>query len=163
MIRFRDKIIEKYFICPLTGDIFDKDGVVQKTRMQHDRPRFKGMDVHQIQAHTHYGYRPDKVVHHIDGNPLNNMLSNLDYSMTQSEHCAMTNVTSKKGHIPWNKNRNRPFSAEAIKKMSIANKGQNNPSFGKYWWTDGTNNIKCKECPGPEWRRGRIISNALSS
>jgi hypothetical protein len=26
---------------------------------------------------------------------------------------------------------------------------------GKFWWTNGTEDTFSKECPGPEWRRGR--------
>jgi hypothetical protein len=27
---------------------------------------------------------------------------------------------------------------------------------GKLWWNDGKQEVKSKECPGPNWNRGRI-------
>ena len=67
----------------------------------------------------------------------------------------------------------RTFSEETRQKLSAANKGENNPLFGKHhsdetrfkmseankgkhWWNDGISNKRSKECPGPEWKRGRI-------
>ena len=74
---------------------------------------------------------------------------------------------------------NKP-SEETKRKISIKNKGENNPMFGKSswpddpqkyetrrlkmiqslkglkWWNNGIKNCKAKECPGPEWQRGRI-------
>ena len=44
---------------------------------------------------------------------------------------------------------NKPKSAEARKKMSEA---QN----GSYFFNNGVKSIRAKECPGPEWKRGRI-------
>ena len=72
------------------------------------------------------------------------------------------------------------LSEETKRKISIKNKGENNPMFGKSswsddpqkyeirrlkmiqslkclkWWNNGIKNCKAKECPGPEWKRGRI-------
>ena len=74
----------------------------------------------------------------------------------------------------------KKMSEEAKKKISIKNKGENNPMFGKSswpndpkkyeirrlkmikshkglkWWNNGIEMTKSKECPGPEWQRGRI-------
>ena len=74
---------------------------------------------------------------------------------------------------------NKP-SEETKRKISIRNKGENNPMFGKSswpddpqkyeirrlklikslkclkWWNNGIKTCKAKECPGPEWKRGRI-------
>ena len=74
---------------------------------------------------------------------------------------------------------NKP-SEETKRKISIKNKGENNPMFGKSswpndpkkyeirrlkmiqsqkclkWWNNGKKMTKSKECPGPEWQRGRI-------
>jgi len=194
MIRFKDKIIEEYSICPLTGEIFDKDGVVQKTYLSNKRLRFKQMPIHCIMAHTFYGWRPGNDVHHIDENPLNNMLSNLDYSMTRPEHASLTN----KGRIKTNECRmkisvaktGKPLSEEHKANIKKATQGDKNPFFGKHhsqeskeknrqahlgkrlsketiekqiasrigrhWWNNGTEERFSKDCPGPEWKRGRL-------
>jgi len=31
---------------------------------------------------------------------------------------------------------------------------------GTFWWTNGTINKKVKDCPGPEWTRGRVTTVA---
>ena len=77
-------------------------------------------------------------------------------------------------------NKGKTISNEAKEKISIKNKGENNPMFGKSswpddpqkyemrrlkmiqslkclkWWNNGIKNCKAKECPGQEWKRGRI-------
>ena len=66
---------------------------------------------------------------------------------------------------------------EHCQKISEAMKGENNPFFGKHhteesrkkmsmslkgfykgtrWWNNGIYNKRCRECPGKEWKRGRI-------
>ena len=67
----------------------------------------------------------------------------------------------------------RTFSAESRRKMSEAKRGKNHPFFGKHhseesrkkmseavcvmlWWNNGISNKRCRECPGPEWKKGRI-------
>lgn len=66
---------------------------------------------------------PEEVVHHIDGNPLNNSIENLQLFATHGEHTKMAHpeialkssivnkgqrrsikTEFKKGQIPWNKN-----------------------------------------------------------
>ena len=42
----------------------------------------------------------------------------------------------------------KPKSAEARKKMSESKKGS-------YFFNNGVKSIRAKECPGPEWKRGR--------
>ena len=44
---------------------------------------------------------------------------------------------------------NKPKTAEARKKMSEVKKGS-------YFFNNGVKSIRAKECPGPEWKRGRI-------
>lgn len=39
-------------------------------------------------------------------------------------------------------------------KSKINNAGTKNPSFGKYWWTDGIEEVKSADCP-EGWTRGR--------
>ena len=43
----------------------------------------------------------------------------------------------------------KPKSAEARKKMSESKNGS-------YFFNNGVKSIRAKECPGPEWKRGRI-------
>ena len=43
----------------------------------------------------------------------------------------------------------KPKSAETRKKMSEVKKGS-------YFFNNGVKSIRAKECPGPEWQRGRI-------
>ena len=43
----------------------------------------------------------------------------------------------------------KSLSAETCKKMSEARKGS-------YFFNNGVKSIRAKECPGPEWKRGRI-------
>ena len=69
--------------------------------------------------------------------------------------------------------KDRTFSAESRLKMSEAKRGKNHPFFGKHhseesrnkmseavcgmlWWNNGISNKRCRECPGQEWKRGRI-------
>lgn len=68
---------------------------------------------------------------------------------------------------------NKPISEETKKKMSAAKTGKKHPLFGKTrskefirkvsehrksckWWNNGKCNTITKECPGPEWKPGRI-------
>jgi hypothetical protein len=55
---------------------------------------------------------------------------------------------------------------EFKKKSKINNAGQKNPSFGSFWWTDGVNEIKSRECPTiGNWTRGRskYLKNKISN
>ena len=47
---------------------------------------------------------------------------------------------------------------EKTRLAKIANAGKNNPSYGKYWWTNGVEEQKTTDSPGPEWTRGRAPS-----
>lgn len=68
-------------------------------------------------------------------------------------------------------------SYEARQKIAAAKRGENNPFFGKHlseehrqklsmslkglykstrWWNNGISSKRSRECPGPEWKRGRI-------
>lgn len=53
----------------------------------------------------------------------------------------------KKGSIPWNKG--KPMSEDAKKRLSKSIDGYK-------WWTNGQITKRCVECPGIEWKRGRI-------
>ena len=124
MIRYKDTILEDFFIDPITAIITNSKGEIQKTSIHRGRPEFKKMAIHAIQAHTHYGYKKGFVIHHIDHNKMNNSLENLVY-MTKSQH-------SKIHH----KGENHPFygkhhSEETKQKMSEAKKGEKHPLYGK--------------------------------
>ena len=47
-------------------------------------------------------------------------------------------------------------SAETRQKISESLKGKHNLTKDSLWWNDGISNKRSKECPGPEWKRGRI-------
>ena len=55
---------------------------------------------------------------------------------------------SLKGKSPWNIG--KQLSTETRLKLSAANKG-------KHWWNDGVSCKYSRECPGPEWKPGRIF------
>ena len=159
MIRYKDKIFEDYFIDPVTAVITDKNGVAQKIILHQGRKEFKQMHVHCIMMHTFCGYRPGFLVHHLDENPLNNALSNLVY-MTREEHLSCHH---KREHL----------SKETRAKLSDANKGENNPMFGKnvsketrdklavvtkgtrWWHRLSGEERRTKDCPGEGWYLGR--------
>ena len=117
MIRYKDKTFEDYSICPATSDIFNaKTGEVQKTYLCQGRSIFKGMPVHRIMAHTYLGYKPKMDIHHLDENPLNNILSNLVY-LTHGEH--------RRLHM-----KGKPLFNETRAKMSASRKGKPHPHKG---------------------------------
>ena len=45
-------------------------------------------------------------------------------------------------------------SADTLRKMSMSLKGFYK---GTRWWNDGVSCKRAKECPGPEWKPGRIL------
>lgn len=55
----------------------------------------------------------------------------------------------EKGHI---------MSDDVKAKISASMKGRKpkGPEAGAVWWTNGSINKRVKECPGPEWKRGRV-------
>ena len=174
MIRFKDKILEDYFIDPETAVITNKNGVVQKTYLNQGRLVFKKMCVHCIMAHTFFGWKPGYDVHHIDENKLNNSLSNLMY-LTKSEHRRLHNEgkplsaehkakmsAALKGRTPPNKGKH--ILEETRLKMSESQKGKHRSEEtrkkmaeskkGKYWWNNGKIKRFSKECPGEGWIKG---------
>lgn len=113
MIRYRDTILEDYFIDPLTAIITDKNGVVQNVfQTKAGYKIFKGLPVHKIQMHTNgdEGYVRGLVIHHVDEDKLNNALSNLKY-ITRSEHTTLHH-------------KGKALSPEAAAKARIANLGK---------------------------------------
>ena len=67
---------------------------------------------------------------------------------------------------------NNPFygkhhTEESRKKNSLAHRGKHHTEEsrqknslahkGKHWWNDGVSCKHAKECPGPEWKPGRIL------
>ena len=111
MIRYKDTILEDFFIDPITAVITNSKGEVQKIKIRDGRPYFKRHWIHQWQVHTHLGYKKDYDIHHIDENKMNNSLSNLVY-LTHSEHAKIHNKIGKK------------LSDETKRKLSYSHKGK---------------------------------------
>jgi HNH endonuclease len=93
-------------------------------------------------------------IHHVDGNDENNDPSNLicvsikehyDIHYSQKDWKACLALAMRMKISP----------DEKIKLCKLANDGENNPSFGKYWWTNGCDEIKQTERPYEDWYRGR--------
>lgn len=75
--------------------------------------------------------KPNEVVHHIDGDKLNNNIKNLKL-FERGKHIGLHN-SKRIGQIPWNKgkkglqvawNKGKTFSEELKRKMSKSHKGQ---------------------------------------
>ena len=118
MIRYKDIILEDYFIDPITAIITNSNGEIQKIKIRDGRPYFKGHKLYEWQVHTHLGYKKDYDIHHLDENTMNNSLSNLVY-LTKSEHSKIHNKIGKK------------LSVETRRKMSDSKKGNKN-MLGKH-------------------------------
>ena len=143
MIRYKDTILEDFFIDPITAIITNSKGEIQKTYIKRGRAYFKRYKVHEWQMHTHVGYKQGYIIHHLDHNKMNNSLSNLVY-ITRSEH----NIIHKKG----NKNMfGKHHSEESKKKLSEINQGKKHPFFGKHHTEEA--NLKMSEAA-----KGRTLS-----
>lgn len=182
MIRYRDKEFEDYFIDPVTAIITDKNGNVKHQYISHDRHVVKikniCMAIHQIQAHTAWGYKKGFDVHHIDMNHFNNTLNNLTY-LTPTEHHKLHRALqtfddewrhkiseSRKGKIPWNKGLKNCFSEEVKHKISTSLKDRKlhvdivdkiaAANRGRFWWNNNIIEKKAKTVHGEGWVRGRL-------
>ena len=156
MIRYRDTILENYFIDPVTAIITNSKGEIQKIKIKDGRPYFKRHWIHQWQVHTHIGYKEGFDIHHIDENKMNNSLSNLVY-LTHSEHSKIHNKIGKKLSDETKRKLSeakKHISEETRRKMSEAKKST-------IWITNGIENrLIDKNIPIPDgFRRGRIIRN----
>ena len=163
MIRYKDIILEDYFIDPVTAIITNSKGEIQKIKIKDGRPYFKGHKLHEWQVHTHYGWKQGMDIHHIDKNKMNNSLSNLVY-LTRSEHMKIHKKGNKyffgKHHSEETKlkigeaskgNKNmlgkhhteetkrkmseakKNMSEETKRKISEAKKGKTSPNKGKHY------------------------------
>ena len=101
----------------------------------------------------------------------NNGENNPRFGKHHSEETRKKMSESKKGKPSWINGKHH--SEESRKKISESMNGENNPMFGKhhseetlkmmsetqkgnYFFNNGVKSIRAKECPGPEWQRGRI-------
>ena len=182
MIRYKDIILENYFIDPETAIITNSKGEIQKTKInERGRSCFHCMEIHKIQVHTHLGYKKGFDIHHIDKNKLNNSLSNLVY-LTKSEHTKihvknMSEETkqkmseSQKGntcrlgtkHSEETKRKmseaakGRILSEETKKKLSESHKGKTSNVKDRIWVNNGViaKMVKCEEIP-EGFKRGML-------
>ena len=83
---------------------------------------------HRLLFEDFYGSIPNGfVVHHKDGNKLNNCILNLQL-MRKTEHDKLHN-TGENNHKYW---KGKHLSEEAKRKLSLSKQGQNNPNYGKH-------------------------------
>ena len=124
MIRFKDTILEDFFIDPITAIITNSNGEIQETYINQGRPYFKGHKVYEWQMHTYLGYKKDYDIHHLDHNKMNNSLSNLVY-LTRSEHTKIhsENMSEETKNKIGEAAKGRTFSEEWKKKISESLKG----------------------------------------
>lgn len=136
---YNNEVYEDYFIDSETSVITDKNGKIKHQSITNgyytvkinNEPKY----VHRIMACTFKGYIKGLIVHHNDGNKLNNALSNLDYSMTKSIHSMIHGLnkqvseetrqklsSAQKGRSAWNKG--KTLSEEHKRKISEAEKGR---------------------------------------
>lgn len=179
----RNGLCKGYFIDTETAEITDENGNIQQQYISCERPCWHGYGVHQIQAYSAWGFKKGYDIHHIDENKQNNALSNLIY-LTRHEHVRL-HALGRQTILGWHFYNNgkieviRPECPEGFvegrlnlngklgnkKGCKIWNKGvkatperlasMSKCRQGLLGWTNGVVNVFAKECPGPEWRRGR--------
>ena len=173
MIRYKDKVFDEYFIDPETAVITDKNGNIQHITRVHGRPVFKHMQVHRIQAYTAWGDYDSSIfdVHHLDDNKMNNSLSNLKL-VEHDIHSSISNTGKPKSEAHKAKLRLVVRSDETKKLLSEKAKERckNDVSYltnvrkmhevvdGSKWWNNGVKSVMSKECPGPNFKLGRLVA-----
>ena len=81
--------------------------------------------LHRLIWEAYNGELPeDMVIHHIDGNKTNNDINNLEV-LSKSDHSVLHNKDN-------NGRKGKPLSEETKKKLSDANKRENNPAWKDY-------------------------------
>ena len=95
-------------------------------------------------------------IHHIDGNRLNNEISNL-CPMTSSAHTKLEGIKGdhsfKKGNIPWNKG--KTLSQEIRQKISAANTGLSHGVKGVCRSEETKRKISAALMGHPNWRKAK--------
>lgn len=99
---------------------------------------------------------------------------NLYDNRPANELIFLTRAEHRRLHMFKNTNRRgKHHSTEAKEKMSEAKLGEKHPFYGKHhseetkqqmreaklgqlFWNNGVINKRSKDCPGPEWKRGRL-------
>ena len=112
IVRYKENVYPDYKIDTETGEVYHND-VKLEQKLNQGRPyvMIEGIPirVHWIQAQSEWGYRPGNDVHHEDGNPLNNALSNLNYDLSHAGHQKLEKTGKKR-------------SEETKKKISVGGK-----------------------------------------
>ena len=124
----KDKVDERFNILE-DGTIVDLNGNVQELKIHQGRLYFKGQLVHKIMMYTFYGYRDGHkwVIHHLDENKQNNVLTNLVY-ITRSEHSRLhmkgTYLSEKTKRRMCESHKGKHLSKEHKLKLSLAAKNR---------------------------------------
>lgn len=114
-LQYKNSIIPGYFISE-EGKIYDSNGVEQEQKFCQSRGYFyfKRHGVHQMMAHSFFGYKEGFDVHHKNEIKTDNRLDNLMY-LTRADHISL-HKTGKKYCL------GKKLSPVTKQKMSAARK-----------------------------------------
>jgi hypothetical protein len=101
-------------------------------------------------------------IHHIDGNHLNNNISNLKCVSIEEHYKIHKSQGDIKACLIMAK-RMKLSPEEKTQLAKIANAGSNNPSYGTMWINNGSENLKIKQTDiiPAGWKKGRYFDEKL--